>query len=90
LDGSYAGSVGFLRLLDGETGQLDGRSRVVPRLTRPYVGDSIARHAARLRGRSLRDLDMTTRMMCHPCSYMIDAPAFDGLPAVAREAIYIR
>ncbi|MEO5821745.1 MAG: hypothetical protein ABIT71_14680 [Vicinamibacteraceae bacterium] len=42
------------------------------------------------RGRSLRDLDMTTRMMRYPCSYMIYSAAFDGLPAVVRDAIYRR
>jgi hypothetical protein len=42
------------------------------------------------RGRSLRDLDMTTRMMRYPCSYMIYSAAFDGLPAAVRDAIYRR
>jgi hypothetical protein len=42
------------------------------------------------RGRSLRDLDMTTRMMRYPCSYMIYSAAFDGLPAEVRDAIYRR
>jgi hypothetical protein len=42
------------------------------------------------RGRSLRELDMTTRMMRYPCSYMIYSPAFDGLPTVVRDAIYQR
>jgi hypothetical protein len=41
-------------------------------------------------GRSLRDLDMTTRMMRHPCSYMIYSAAFDGLPTAVRDAIYRR
>ena len=42
------------------------------------------------RGRSLRDLDMRTRMMRYPCSYMIYSAAFDGLPSVVRDAIYRR
>ena len=33
---------------------------------------------------------MTTRMMRHPCSYMIYSAAFDGLPTVVRDAIYRR
>jgi hypothetical protein len=33
------------------------------------------------KGRSLRDLDLETRLLKHPCSYMIYSPAFDGLPA---------
>ena len=42
------------------------------------------------RGRSLHELDMTTRMMRYPCSYMIYSAAFDGLPTVVRDAIYRR
>jgi hypothetical protein len=42
------------------------------------------------RGRSLRDLDLTTRLLRYPCSYMIYSAAFDGLPTVVREAIYRR
>jgi hypothetical protein len=41
-------------------------------------------------GRSLRQLDLTTRLMRYPCSYMIYAPAFDALPPVAKEAVYTR
>lgn len=42
------------------------------------------------KGRSLRDLDLTRRLMRYPCSYMIHSEAFDGLPAVARAAVYQR
>jgi hypothetical protein len=42
------------------------------------------------RGRSLGELDMTTRMMRYPCSYMIYSAAFDGLPTVVRDANYRR
>jgi hypothetical protein len=41
-------------------------------------------------GRSLRQLDLRTRLLRYPCSYMIYTNAFDGLPAVAKEAIYTR
>ena len=41
-------------------------------------------------GRSLRQLDLTTRLMRYPCSYMIYSAAFDALPGVAREKIYAR
>jgi hypothetical protein len=41
-------------------------------------------------GRSLRQLDLTTRLMRYPCSYMIYSEAFDALPAAARERIYAR
>jgi hypothetical protein len=42
------------------------------------------------RGRSLRELDLRSRLLRYPCSYMIYADAFDGLPAAAKEAIYRR
>ena len=41
-------------------------------------------------GRSLRDLDLRSRLMRYPCSYMIYTPAFDRIPGAAREAIYQR
>ena len=31
-------------------------------------------------GRSLRELDLKTRLFRYPCSYLIDSPAFDALP----------
>lgn len=42
------------------------------------------------KGRSLRDLDLQTRLFKYRCSYMIYSPAFDGLPAAARAAFYAR
>jgi hypothetical protein len=42
------------------------------------------------RGRSLRQLDLTTRLLRYPCSYMIYAEAFEALPPEARDAIYRR
>ena len=42
------------------------------------------------RGRSLRDLDLQTRLLRYPCSYMIYAPVFDALPADARDMVYGR
>lgn len=42
------------------------------------------------KGRSLRDFDLTDRMMRYPLSYMIYTPAFDGLPAAVRSAAYRR
>ena len=41
-------------------------------------------------GRSLRDLDLSRRLLKYPCSYMIYTPAFDGLPAFAKNAVYQR
>jgi len=42
------------------------------------------------KGRSLRDLDLGRHLLRHRCSYMIYAPAFDALPAPARQAVYAR
>jgi len=41
-------------------------------------------------GRSLRQLDLSTRLLRYPCSYMIYSEAFDALPSDARDAIYRR
>jgi hypothetical protein len=42
------------------------------------------------RGRSLRELDLQTRLFKYRCSYMIYSPAFDALPAEARAAFLAR
>jgi hypothetical protein len=42
------------------------------------------------KGRSLRDLDLNTRLFRYPCSYMIYSAQFEHLPAEARAAIYER
>jgi hypothetical protein len=41
-------------------------------------------------GRSLREFDLRRRLFKYPCSYMIYTPAFDALPAPAKEAVYAR
>jgi hypothetical protein len=41
-------------------------------------------------GRSLRDLDLQRRVFRYPCSYMIYTPAFDGMPQMAKDAVYTR
>ena len=40
------------------------------------------------KGRSLKDLDLKTRLLRYRCSYMIDSPVFDALPETGRAAIY--
>jgi hypothetical protein len=42
------------------------------------------------RGRSLRELDLTRRLMRYPCSYLIYSPAFDALPQSIKGIIYER
>ena len=42
------------------------------------------------KGRSLRQLDLQTRLLRYPCSYMVYSDAFDALPREAKAAIYER
>ena len=42
------------------------------------------------RNRSLYQLDLTTRLLRYPCSYLIYSDAFDGLSAAAHDAVYRR
>ncbi len=42
------------------------------------------------KGRSLHELDLNQRLMKYPCSYLIYSPAFDALPARAKDPIYRR
>jgi hypothetical protein len=42
------------------------------------------------KGRSLRELDLQTRLLRYPCSYMVYSPAFDALPVAAKTAVYER
>jgi hypothetical protein len=42
------------------------------------------------KGRSLRQLDLKTRMFRYPCSFLIQGEAFAGLPEPLRQRIYQR
>jgi hypothetical protein len=42
------------------------------------------------RGRSLRELDLNTRLLKYPCSYLIYSEAFAALPAEIKEKVYAR
>jgi hypothetical protein len=42
------------------------------------------------KGRSLRELDLRTRLFRYPCSYLIYSEAFEGLPAAAKEYVLQR
>jgi hypothetical protein len=42
------------------------------------------------KGRSLRELDLQTRLFKYRCSYMIDSPAFEALPPEAKTAVLRR
>jgi len=41
-------------------------------------------------GRSLRELDLHSRLFKYPCSFLIYSDAFEGLPVYARDYIYQR
>jgi hypothetical protein len=55
-----------------------------------FVKDFEARGPRDASGRSLRDLDLRTRIFKHPCSFLIYAAEFDQLPDVMRNTIYER
>lgn len=65
-------------------------------LESPVAGSSefTATFAARgprdRRGRSLRALDLHTRLFRYPCSYLVYSSAFDGLPAPALAYVHRR
>jgi len=41
-------------------------------------------------GRSFGQLELVTRLLRYPCSYMIYSGAFDALPATVKQAVYAR
>ncbi len=41
-------------------------------------------------GRSLRQLDMKTRLFKYPCSYLIYSESFEALPEVSKHQVYAR
>lgn len=41
-------------------------------------------------GRTLRDFDLSTRLMKYPCSYLIYSKPFDGLPSIVKERVFQR
>jgi hypothetical protein len=55
-----------------------------------FSGYLAARTPADRRGRSLGELELTTRLLRYPCSYVVYAPAFDALPTAAKHAVYRR
>jgi hypothetical protein len=41
-------------------------------------------------GRSFGQLDLVTRLLRYPCSYMVYSDAFDALPPTVKQAVYAR
>jgi hypothetical protein len=58
--------------------------------TSTFAADFVARGRRDSKGRSLRDLDLRTRLFRYPCSYLVHSRAFDSLPGEAKGAIYRR
>jgi hypothetical protein len=67
-----------------------------PPLTEPLAGtttfasDFAAGGKRDPQGRSLRDLDLKTRLFRYPCSYLIDSEAFAALPEQTRHHVLAR
>ena len=55
-----------------------------------FAKDFAARGIRDSKGRSLRDLDLTSRLLRYPCSPLIYSAVFDAMPEAAREAVYAR
>ena len=58
--------------------------------TSNFAKEFAARGPFDSRGRSLREFDLKTRMFRYPMSYTIYTKAFDGLPAEAKDRVYLR
>lgn len=58
--------------------------------TSSFASDFAQRGPRDSKGRSLRDLDLSTRLFRYPCSYLIYSRAFDSLPDEVKEHIYRR
>ena len=55
--------------------------------TSGYAGEFSEKRIKDSKGRSLRDLDLKTRLFRYPCSYLIYGAAFDALPDQVRTRI---
>ena len=58
--------------------------------TSGFAQEFSARGAKDSKGRSLYELDLETRLLKHPCSYLIYSEAFDSLPDPVLELVYRR
>jgi len=58
--------------------------------TTAFAREFSARGPRDRQGRSLRDLDLKTRLLQYPCSYLIYSKAFDALPPPVKDRVYRR
>ena len=84
LDQAAAELVDYLLFVDEAAlpGPITGTSRFAEIFTSQGPRDS--------RGRSLRDLNLETRLLRYPCSHLIYSAPFDNMPANAKTAVYDR
>ena len=84
--------IGWSAILTATTSDQEIEREMNKALGRPADGPSdFARRGPRdSKGRSLRDLDLKTRLFRYPCSYLIDSRAFDSLPAEVKDYVYRR
>jgi hypothetical protein len=63
----------------------------VPLTPRPGFAERLESRTPKDRhGRSFGQLDLVTRLLRYPCSYMVYSEAFSGLPSPVKEAVYRR
>jgi hypothetical protein len=69
-----------------------GEARLTAKLagTTTFAAEFQQRGPRDRQGRSLRDLDLQTRLFKYPCSYLIYSPSFAALPAEAKEFVFRR
>jgi hypothetical protein len=58
--------------------------------TSSFAADFAAHGPRDAKGRSLRDLELRTRLFRYPCSFLIYSRAFESLPAQMKDYIYQR
>lgn len=56
----------------------------------PFAEEFQSRGKRDAKGRSLRELDLRTRLFKYPCSYLIESPAFAALPTEVKTVVYGR
>jgi hypothetical protein len=58
--------------------------------TSPFASTFSTRGPRDHQGRSLRELDLSRRLLRYPCSYLIYSEPFEALPPRAKDAVYLR
>src|SRR5580704_10634067 len=84
INGEIEEMVGYMLFVDEEP--LKEPVAGVSTFTKTFA----ARGPRDAKGRSLRDFDLQKRLFRYPLSYMVYSAAFDGMPGIVREQIYLR